>query len=179
MAKPKLNLNESEVSQTIDLGSLLGKGAAKNETLRETFFQLAYDKLLERLSVGRGVDGKILPKYSKAYKNSLAYAAFGKDGTVNMQLTGDMINSVSILKKDSNNITVGFSKTESAKAYGHITGFEGHPTLDGKVKPREFFGWTDKELNDIAKEIKPQVNNKELISDALILKVLDKVLSRG
>ncbi len=176
MAKPKLTLKESEVSQTIDLASLLGAGAARNKSVRETFFQLAFDKLNERLSQGRGVEGKVLPKYSKAYKDSLAYASFGKDGTVNMQLTGDMVNSLAVLKNDSNTMTIGFSSSESPKAYGHITGFEGHPTLEGKVKPREFFGWTDKELKEIANEIKPQVNNQDIVNDAAILKALDRLL---
>ncbi|HEY9705675.1 MAG TPA: hypothetical protein V6C58_24765 [Allocoleopsis sp.] len=169
MAKPKLTLKESEVSQTIDLATLLGEGAAKNDTVRETFFQLAFDRLMERLSQGRGLDNKVLPKYSKAYKNSLAYAAFDKDGTVNMQLTGDMVNAIKIIDKTKSSIKVGINDENAPKAYNHQVG--------DTLPKREWFGWTDKELKSIANEIRPEINNDRLLSDEVVLRALDRLLN--
>jgi hypothetical protein len=175
MALTKQKLSQSDVSVEIDLEQLLG-GAAKNSDVRETFFQLAFDKMLERLDAGKGVDGKALPKYSKAYKDSLEYAVYGKDGTVNMQLTGGMVQSVEILSQNSKKMKVGFvGDDENTKAYAHMTGYKGHPVLDGKVKPRNFFGWTDAELKSIARELRVDNAPNKTISDTVILKLLEKL----
>lgn len=177
MALTKLNENKDNLTVDIDIEKLLGS-ASKNEVIRETFFQLAYDSLLDRLDKGLSVDNKPLKAYSKSYKESLAYDVFGKDGTVNMELSGDMINSIVIKKQNSKTMTIGFdSKEESNKAYGHMTGMEGHPTLEGKVKPRNFFGWSDKELNNIAKELKPAIKEADLVSDAKLLSLIDRLLA--
>jgi hypothetical protein len=175
MAIQKKSLKESDVSTEIDLKEVLGP-IAKDQAVRETLFQVLFDQMIDRLSTGRGVDNKIMPKYSDAYKNSLAYKAFGKDGTVNLELTGDMINSVNIQKQNSSKMTIGFTgDVENAKAFAHMTGFEGHPTLDGKVKRRNFFGWTDKEIEAAAEELRPSINEDQVLSDNQILALLDRL----
>ena len=177
MAIAKPNLSQSDVNVEIDLEKLLGS-SAKNEAVREVFFQAAFDRMLERLDNGLDVNGKALPKYSKAYKGSLEYAAFGKDGTVNMQLTTEMVNSLKIKSDDINKFKIGFDgEFNNTKAFAHMTGYKNHPILDGKVKPRNFFGWTDKELKSIANEIKPQNDSSGSVSDSAVLKLLDKLLA--
>ncbi len=176
MPLQKKKLSEDEVSIEIDIESLLGS-SARDSSVKETFFQLAFDKMLERLDNGIGADGKKLDKYSKAYMNSLEFAAFGKDKTVNMQLTGGMVNSLRILNSTNSKMKVGFEGEESVKAYAHMTGFKGHPTLDGKVSPRNFFGWTDKELQAIAREFKPQNESaSDLVKDEVILRLIDRLV---
>lgn len=169
-------LEKDKVSTEIDLKSLLGD-SAKDESVREVFLQAALDKMSERLDQGRGVDGK-LDGYSTAYKNSVQFQIFGKTKTVNMQLTGDMLAAVSELEsKNKSNMTIGIDdKLEAAKAFGHITGFEGHPTLEGKVAPRKWFGWKDSEIKSIAAAIRPEINKSSIVSDAAILKILNKLI---
>ncbi len=175
MALQKKTLKESEVSTEIDLGSLLGD-SAKNETIRDVFYQAAFDKMIERLDQGRGVDGK-LHAYSKSYKESLAFIAFGKSNTVNMQLSGDMVNSIQPLDSKGSTLKIGMNDPEqAAKAYGHITGMKGHPTLDGKVSPRDWFGWKDSELIKIANSIKPEINKRDLLSDTVVQGLLKKLV---
>lgn len=179
MALTKLKLNESEVTVTIDLEKLLGR-AAKDRTVREVFFQAAYDQMLNRLDDGKDFKGRAMKKYSKQYKDSLAYAAFGKDGTVNLTLTGDMINSVEILEQDESKMTIGFDgDLNNKKAYAHMTGYKGHKWLDGKVEKREFFGWTDAALKEIADQLKPSNRDKDIISDEKVLGLLDRLLANG
>lgn len=169
MALQKPTLKKDEVSTEIDLKSLLGE-SSKNESIRQVFFEAAFDKMLARLDQGRGVDGK-LHAYSKSYKNSLAFAAFGKSNTVNMQLTGDMVQSITVLDSSETKLKIGIDDSEqAAKAHGHMTGME------GKTKPRLWFGWKDSELIKIANAIKPEINKKGLISDAAVLKLLDKLV---
>lgn len=170
----KTNLAEKDLNVQIDIEKLLGK-AAQNEVVRETFFQLAFDSLMARLDAGESVNGKAMKSYSKAYKDSLAFEVFSKDGTVNMQLTGDMVNDISIQKQSSKLMTIGFNdELQSQKAYAHMTGFAGHPHLDGKVKPREWFGWSDKELEAIAQDLRPELEEKELVNDEKILNLLER-----
>jgi len=174
LALQKPTLKKDEVSTEIDLKSLLG-ASAKNESIRQVFFEAAFDKMLARLDQGRGVDGK-LHAYSKSYKDSLAFAAFGKSNTVNMQLTGDMVQSVTVLDSSETKLKIGIDDTEqAAKAYGHMTGMQGHPTLDGKVSARNWFGWKDSELIKIANAIKPEINKNEIVSDAAALRIIDRL----
>ncbi len=176
MALQTPKLEKDQVSTEIKLAELIGP-LSLDKSVREVFLQAALDKMSERLDQGRGVDGK-LHAYSKAYKDSLAFAAFGKSNTVNMQLTGDMVSSVSEIKTENkSSMIIGIDDEEqAAKAFGHITGFEGHKYLEGKVAPRKWFGWKDSELKSIAAAIKPQVNKSSIVSDAAILKILNKLV---
>lgn len=175
LALQKPTLKKEEVSTEINLKSLLGE-SSKNESIRQVFFEAAFDKMLARLDQGRGVDGK-LHAYSKSYKDSLAFAAFGKSNTVNMQLTGDMVQSVTVLDSSETKLKIGIDDVDqAAKAYGHMTGMKGHPTLDGKVDARNWFGWKDSELIKIADAIKPEINKRDILSDAVVLKLLNKLV---
>lgn len=179
MSIVKKKTTEKDVSVEINLEKLLG-GQAKNRDIREAFFQVAYDKWLENLDNGIGADGKRLAKYSKSYKDSLAFLAFGKDNTVNMQLTGGMVASVEIQKQSDKSIKVGFvGDEENAKAYAHMTGFQGHPTLEGKVPIRNFFGWSDDDLLKIAKEFKPNNKSEPNVKDEKILNLIDRLINNG
>lgn len=176
MALQKPTLKQTEVSTEIDLEKILG-GLSQNENVRAVFFESALERLQKRLDEGRGVNGQ-LGNYSESYKNSLAFKVFGKSNPVNMQLTGDMLTAVNELDSSKNKMKIGIDdELEAAKAYAHMTGFKGHPTLDGKVRKREWFGWTDKELKEIANAIKPEVTKKNTLSDAAALRILEALLS--
>lgn len=176
MALQKPTLKQTEVSTDINLEQILGK-LSQNESVRTVFFEAALEKLQQRLDSGRGVDGK-LAEYSTAYKNSLAYKVFGKTSTVNMQLSGDMLTAVVELDSSKDKMKIGINdQIEAAKAYGHMTGMKGHPTLEGKMPVRNWFGWTDAELIKIANAIKPEVKSQQTITDIAALKLLDRLLS--
>jgi hypothetical protein len=174
MALQTQTLKETEVSTEIDLEKLLG-ASARNESVRAVFYEAAIELLQKRLDEGRSVNGQ-LGNYSKSYKDSLAFKVFGKSNPVNMKLSGDMLASITELDSKGLSMKIGINdEIEASKAYAHMTGFKDHPTLDGKVRKREWFGWTDKELKSIADAIKPEVNKKNTISDAIALKLLDKL----
>lgn len=94
-----------------------------------------------------------------------------------MQLTGDMVQSITVLDSSETKLKIGIDDTEqAAKAYGHMTGMKGHPTLAGKVDARNWFGWKDSELIKIADAIKPEINKRDILSDAVVLKLLNKLV---
>lgn len=142
-----LTLEKTEVSQTIDLEKITGKDLSNNPDLVQEIAQATIDYMIERVSEGKGVGGKKLKSpYSDDYADSLDFKAAGKSKSdVNMKLSGDMLGSIDA-ETDLSSFKISIKGDEAPKAYGHMTGFEGHPTIpEGKYK-REFFGVTKEEL---------------------------------
>lgn len=170
----KLKLSENEVSQTIDLQKTLGANS-ELPAVTEAFSQAILDHIRERTESGRDVNGKLFSPYSKSYKESLAFSVFGKSNPPNMTLTGDMLSTM-FADESNGKLKLSFEGTENnVKAFAHQTGFKNHPTLEGKVRPREFFGITDSELQKIAKEFKPNLSKEAQRNDNIILNKLKKV----
>lgn len=170
----KLKLSEDEVSQVIDLKKAIGE-VSEIDAVSEAFSQAILDHIKERTDSGTDVNGKIFPQYSKAYKDSLAFKVYGKGNKVNLTQTGDMLGTM-FTDASNGKLTLKFDgEQNNIKAYAHITGFKGHPTLDGKVKPREFFGVTDAEVGRIAEAFKPKLNAASTQNDKIILNKLKKV----
>lgn len=156
-----------EVSTDINLKELLG-GLSKDRDVREAFFQLAVEKMVDRINTGRDVNGVLFKKYSKEYKDSLAFNAFDKSTTVNMQLSGDMLAAVNIINQDASKIKVGINNDEAPKAYNHQVG--------DTLPQREWFGWKDSELKSIAKEFRPATDGEPSLNDVQIINLLDRLL---
>lgn len=169
----KLKLSENEVSQTIDLEKTLGS-AGEIPAITEAFSQAVLDHIRERTESGRDLNGKLFSPYSKSYKESLAFSVFGKSNQPNMTLTGDMLSTM-FADESNGKLKISFDGVDNnIKAFAHQTGFKNHPVLEGKVKPREFFGITDKELQKIAKEFKPDLSREANRNDNVILNKLKK-----
>lgn len=160
MAKPfgKLNLSEEKVSQKINLDEAFGVDLSRNEALKQRIAQAMIDRIIERSESGKSIHNKPMrPKYSKEYKNSKEYELYGKTGKVNVKLKGDMLNDVDIISTRGNNIEFGLEGRQAVKGFAHQTGYDGHPSIpNGKYK-REWFGVNKKELNDIKKEFKNEL----------------------
>lgn len=145
-----LKLSQGEVSQTIDLKDVFGVPIVANDQLAEAIGQAMIDKIVKRTESGIDVDGKAFKKYSKEYKDSLAFKAFGKDGSVNLRLTGQMLDTLDVKDIKASKIKIGWDDSiENAKAFNHNTG--------DTLPKRQFFGITDKELAEIKDEFKDRV----------------------
>ena len=170
---PTINrkITESEVSQTINLSDYIG-GAASTPEIKEAFTQAIIDRMLERTTEEhRDVNGAVFAPYSKAYKESLAFEVFGKNKDVNMTLTGDMLGSVDKISSSGTSIKFGVTGDEQiAKAFGNITGQRGK----NKSVKRDFFGVSDKEIKEIAKNYKPKLGDDllELATASFTKKIL-------
>jgi hypothetical protein len=150
MAKPSgLKVTYDDVSQTIDFSEVAGVDLTGNQILIREMSQAVIDFIVERAQSGKGIGGKTLKKpYSKAYSESLDFKAAGKSkNDVNMTLSGDMLGAIDVLEEDGPTVKIGFADTtDNVKAYGHMSGFEGHPYISGPK--REFFGVTKAELKE-------------------------------
>lgn len=124
--------------------------------------------LVERTKAGKGVDGKPFKgDYSKAYRDSLEFKVAGKSGLINLTLSGEMLDSLEILKAGNGKVEIGYSKDSdmNGRAEGNILGsYGGKPN---KKRARNFLEISDKEIKKIVKklDIIPRDIQKE-ISDS-------------
>lgn len=158
----KLNVTESEVSQAIDLKKVTGVDVSRDPELLRSISQAIIDYQVERVqSDFKGYDGKALHKpYSKAYEQSLNFKAAGKSkNAINMTLSGDMMGSIDLLEENGSKVKIGIAdQGEAVKAFAHITGFKGHPTIKG-AKERPFFGVSPDELEKILEPFQDDIQD--------------------
>lgn len=172
-----LILKQNEVAQEFDLNQILGQDVSGDDSLQEAVGQYIIDKIVERAQGGRAATGSALKGYSESYKNSLAFHAYGKTESVDMTLTGDMLNSLAITRRNGGKVKIGWADaTNNAKAYGHMTGMKGHPTLEGKTPVRQFFGLNDKDIADLRREFRRSSRRVDEANDEAVLKRLIKLV---
>jgi hypothetical protein len=133
-------------------------GYGLNSEQREQVADLVVERIVNR-TVKDNVDwrGKKFPAYSDEYKASLDFKIAGKGKRVDLQLSGDMLAALKILKVTQKSIVVGYDKgtEENARAEGNILGsYGGDPN---PKKARDFLGITDNELLKIIKYVKKNV----------------------
>ena len=146
--KVKFKINLAEIFGSRDFG----RGT------KEAIGQAVIDRIVERTQTGIDKNGKRFKGYSAAYKDSLAFKVNGKSDLVNLTLTEDMLSSMTIIEQTAQTITIGFDdSTENAKAYGHISGMEGHPTIK-KGKVRDFLGLPQRDIDLITDEFQSEVD---------------------
>lgn len=145
----RINKSQEEISQDIDLADLLGRSPSSLE--RQRFLQEATERIIERTQSGKDRNGKDFRQYTKEYAEEKGVSR----GDVDLTLFGDMLLSIDG-ESDGSRVRLKIEGEEAAKAYGHITGFQGHPTIpNGKYK-RDFFGLTREEAETIAESIRDE-----------------------
>lgn len=121
---------------------------------RDELGDLIVERIVERTDQGKDKTGKSFPKYSQGYIDSLDFKIAGKSSNVDLQLSGDMLASLKVLKSTRNWIEVGFERgsVENAKADGNIRGTYGQKTpIPGKA--RDFLGISKEELKKLLKYV--------------------------
>ncbi len=143
MSKLKgLTIKKSAVYQEIDLYDLFGVDLTSHSDLKDRIGQAVIDAMIKRTEKGVDVYGAKFASYSKEYKDTLEFKAYGKTNKVNMHLRGDMLGKVDILNNSGNKIRIGWDEEkECLKAYNHNVG--------DTVPKRAFFGATQSQLEQI------------------------------
>lgn len=186
MALPKnLKLSESEISQEIDLKKLTGVDVSNDPELLRAIEQDVIDYIKQRSEDHKGIGGKPWKnKYSQDYVDSQSFEAAGKSqGDVNLRLSGDMLESIDVVDENGSKFKIAIDNADQLpKAYGHMTGFEGHPTIKNGPK-RQFFGVTDDEMRSILKKYKDDLDSikesdqKKADNLGLLIKTVKDLLS--
>lgn len=110
------------------------------------------DFIVTRTKEGKGKDGKDFPRYSSAYKDSIEYKIAGKDGTVDLTLSGEMLDSLKVLSVGSGVIEIGYESGDpnNGKAEGNILGsYGGEPN---RRHARNFLDLSDKEVAKVLEQ---------------------------
>lgn len=134
------------------------------------------DFIVERTKDGKGKDGKPFPGYSESYKKSLDFKIAGKGNTVDLTLTGEMLDTLKVLEAKKGKIVIGFEEGDevNGRAEGNILGsYGGDPN---PKKARNFLDVSDKEIANILKDY-PLDNVRERLNN-LSAAELSRVLAR-
>jgi hypothetical protein len=149
MAIKGLKVTKTELSQDIDFDALAGAPISLDPVLQREIAQATIDYIKtrvedENLGIGRK---KLKSPYQKSYEESLDFKAAGKSASnVNMMLSGDMMGSIDVLE-EGETVKIGIDNPAvTDRAYGHQSGFEGHPNPKMSKYKREFFGVSDEEI---------------------------------
>lgn len=150
-------ITKSEISQTIDLSEELGVDVSSQPRLVQEIGQALLERMIERtVDENKDINGRKFPKYSKSYQESDEFEFYNKDPSdINLELTGAMIESLDF-EQSGSKVTFDIESGQTGKAYGHISGFEGHPTIKNGKK-RNFFGAIKKDLKEIKKEFRSDI----------------------
>jgi len=142
---------------TFDLVSIFG--VPVNPDIGMAFGQSIVDRIVDRTQgENRRADGPSFRRYSESYEESQAFADFGKSGSVDLTLTGDMLLDIDILELTPSRLVVGFSdQTQTAKAFNHHTG--------DTVPARPFFDINKSELDELVDEFQPEIESDVLASE--------------
>lgn len=147
MAVSRVSKSQQKIAQKIDLEDILGREPTPIE--RDRFIQEAIEFMISRTQSGEDRNGKEFKAYTKDYADFKGVSR----GDVDLTLFGDMLLSIQGENLGSE-VEIKIEGEEAAKAYGHITGFKGHPTIpNGKYK-RDFFGLSEDEARFIAEGIR-------------------------
>lgn len=125
----------------------------------EEIGELIRDFILDKAASGKSPvkEGKWHKPLSKSYKKRKANESSA--GFANLELSGDLLDSLDYTVDDKGNIEIGFFEPkEAAKAYGHNTSYRGHPKITNR---------------NIKREIIPKSNQKFAISDKAIQDIID------
>ena len=167
MAIKNRKLSTTEVFQEIDLGQVFDRAPTPQEF--EDFINAAKERIIERTQSGVNVNGSKFKQYTPEYAS---FKGVGR-GDVDLTFFGDMLDALDGFV-EGEKVVITIAGEQAAKAYGHITGFEGHPTIpNGKYK-RDFFGLNGKEIDDIANSVK----SFDRISDLRQNNEIDTILQR-
>lgn len=144
--------NKKETSTDLKIKLPSGLSDSEKEELTQSIGDYLVESILNK--VGEGVSPV---SGNGAFKQlNKQYAENEKDGNrlANLDLFGDMLSSLE-WKQIKGGVRVGiFDEDQAIKSYGHNTGFEGHPILDGVAPARKFIPQKDETFKkDILKGV--------------------------
>lgn len=158
-----IKISLDEISQEIDLEKLTGVSFENDPELKREIGQAMIDFMKSRIEDNNAGYGgqKLKSPYSKSYSESLDFQAAGKsDGDVNMTLSGDMLGSIDLVDETDSGFKIDINDPDVIpRAYGHMTGFEGHPNKKMSKYKRQFFGLSEDEQKQIIKDFSSDIKN--------------------
>lgn len=123
-----------------------------NQRTAKTIANDLLEYIVDRTKQGKGKDGKDFRGYTEQYEESIDFRLAGKDGTPDLTLSGEMLDSLTVLSAGRGEIILGYPEGDpnNGKAEGNILGsYGGEPN---KRRARNFLDLSDKEIAKVLKE---------------------------
>ena len=118
-------------------------GKTPSERQKQAFYELVADKMQERTTSGKDINGNNFKPYSKEYAKQKGVTR----NSVDLVLTGKMLTSFEEAQRQKNVVKVKLRDEEAPKAYNHNVG--------DTLPERTFFGVIEEsEVNDIVDTVK-------------------------
>lgn len=130
-------LSQDEISQSFNLKKLLGYSPSEKQ--KKLFYELAVDQMVQRTAGGDDVNGKKFKNYEPEYAKQKGVSV----DAVDLILSGEMLNGFE-QGSSKDTVKISMQSDQLGKAYGHISGMKGHPTIE-KGKVRDFFGFKNED----------------------------------
>jgi hypothetical protein len=151
--------SKKEVSKTLKINLDKVKTRSRKKEALNDIAEFVLDSILDRVGDGKSPVHEENKKF-KRLNPDYANKEKGGDRLPNLDLEGDMLDSLkSKINLSQSEITIGVFNDQAAKAYGHNTGFKGHPNKKmrnpsnkRRFIPRESQKF-DKEIRDGIREI--------------------------
>lgn len=160
----KREISQTRIFQEIDLSDFYDRPPTESE--KRAFAQEAIERIIDRTQSGRDIRGNQFKQYSKEYAEFKGVSR----SDVDLTLFGDMLLSVQP-RFQGDKVIIEIPREETDKAYGHLSGFKGHPTIKDGPK-RDFFGLNREEAKTIAESVKSEVFVPETLNIAEILRAI-------
>jgi hypothetical protein len=133
---------------------------------REALAQEVIDFVIERSKSGIDKNGNPFPAYSESYVKSLDFKIAGKaKGRVNLTLSEEMLQSLSLLSHRPGEILIGYDKSNkelNGKVEGNVLGTYGKSTPI-KGKARDFMGIARKDLESILDKVESKKDAEKIL----------------
>ena len=124
----------AEPSQSVIINIPTGYSASQRNQIGKEIVRF----IQSRTRKGLNIQNKPFKAYSQSYKDDLDFSNAGKSNTVNLTLTGEMLNTLTVLSTGLDFITVGFDDTDGNDKASF-----------NRQNGRQFVGITPKDLNSI------------------------------
>ena len=131
--------------------------------VRERVADKIIDYVRQRTSSGRDKDESSFPSYSKEYKESDDFKIAGKSSMVNLKLSGDMMDTLSLVTHTDGELTIGYTLSDdiAGRVEGNVIGSYGKPTGNSS-KARNFLGIQKSKIDLIVSEVTNALNQESI-----------------
>lgn len=135
---------------------------------REALAQEVIDFVIKRSKDGVDKNGKAFPNYSASYVKSLDFKIAGKSkGKVNLTLSEEMLQSLSLISHKPGEVLIGYDKSNAelnGKVEGNVLGTYGQSSPI-KGKARDFMGIAKKDLESILDKVASKDDAQDLLKE--------------
>lgn len=170
---PTFDDGAHSVELAIDLSDLFGVDSI-DEALAMSIGADLVERIVDITESGRSPKGASFKKYDEDYIESEEFKAAGKSSSeVNLTLYGDMLAQLEPIRVEGGRVILGWNDTtQQKKAYAHMTGFKGHPTIKNGPR-REFLAVTQGMLDDIRERYIDQIKRPDEQQSSFVLSALE------